>query len=332
MKLSSLILSAALTLLVVSLTRAQEVIVRAELDTNRALIGDQVKLHLSVEKPSTLQVGFPILKDTLSRDIEIISHSPVDTSSPAAGRNILHQDILISVFDTGLYEIPSLLFIVQPNDKADTLHTLPVYLEIIALRADSTIRDIKAIYNAPLSLAEIASYIKDNYLFGLMAIAMVLLTWFIVRYVRRKRGQGHMAETEMAVELPEVTALRELEKLKSEKPWLNNKVKFYHIRVSEVLRTYIERRFKIMALEQTTDEILVSLKSPVCKTEDLNHLSAMLKLSDLVKFAKVIPDAEENAALVGYAAAFIHNTSARESADLQHKENSSSMDQHNRIS
>jgi len=304
MKFSRLILSVVLAL-VIQPTWAQEVIIKAELDTNRALIGDQLRLLLSVEKPSGIQVSFPVLKDTITHAIEIISNHSIDTTSLASGRSILSQELLISVFDTGHFKIPSLSFILQSNGKQDTLNTLPVPFKILSLKSDSTIRDIKAIYNAPVSFRELYPY-------ALLILALGLLIWLFIRHLRKRSLKDMFKIVENSFEPPDIIALREFEKLKIEKPWMHNKVKFYHIRISEILRNYIEHRFKTMALEQTTDEILGSLKPPVCKADDHGHLSEVLKLSDLVKFAKVIPNADENAAQVDLAAAFVINTTLHE--------------------
>lgn len=78
-----------------------------------------------------------------------------------------------------------------------------------------------------------------------------------------------------------------------------------------------------MALEQTTDEILRELKSAGCEASDHTHLAGILKLADLVKFAKVIPADEENAVQVELAAGFVRSTSSHTENELregnQHK-------------
>jgi hypothetical protein len=291
--------------LVISTAWAQEVVIKSELDTNKALIGDQIKLRLSVEKQADIQVDFPALKDTITHDIEIVSKSSIDTTSVASERFLLSQELLISVFDTGLYEIPSLAFIMQKGTKQDTLHTLPVKFEILSVKSDSTIRDIKAIYKVPMSFRELSPYI-------LITIVLGLLIWLLIHYLKNRHNNDKVEPVANSSEPPDIVALRALEQLKEEKPWIHGKVKFYHIMISEILRTYIERRFDIMALEQTTDEILIALKPPVCKAFDHNRLSEILKLADLVKFAKVIPGVNENAAQVDLASEFVCNTTVHE--------------------
>jgi len=324
MKLPRLILTVMLAL-VISVTWAQEVLIRAELDTNRALIGDQVKLHLTVEKPAAVQVSFPVLKDTLTHDIEIISISSIDTASNTSDTIILKQDLLISVFDTGLFEIPSLAFTIKSNGIQDTFSTLPVYLEVLSVKADSTIRDIKAIYRVPVSFRELSPYI-------LLALVLGLLTWLLARYLKSRKTRDKLMPIRNSFEPPDIIAMRELEQLKEEKPWMHNKVKYYHIRVSEILRIYVEHRFRITALEQTTGEILSALKPTACKASDLNQLSSVLKLADLVKFAKVIPDADENTAQIGVAMEFVNNTTIHEVAGTPESDKESVIFQSNRSS
>ena len=59
--------------------RAQQVTVRASIDTTKALVGDQLKLLFEVEKPKDLQVVFPQIPDTFSSKIEVVNRSGIDT-------------------------------------------------------------------------------------------------------------------------------------------------------------------------------------------------------------------------------------------------------------
>jgi hypothetical protein len=61
-------------------------------------------------------------------------------------------------------------------------------------------------------------------------------------------------------------------------------------------------------------------------------LTTMLKLADLVKFAKVIPDTEENAAQIGFATEFINSTAVNEVVFEPNGDNESTMIQSNRTS
>jgi|WetSurSiteA1Bulk_404760.scaffolds.fasta_scaffold00012_13 hypothetical protein len=322
---------AVLLVSVSTLAYAQEVTVRAELDTNRALIGDQLTLFLSVVKPPDLKIDFPALKDTISRKVEIISDSYSDTTYISKSRIAFGRTLVLTVFDTGFFVIPSLDFVTHQGLSTDTLHTSALHFEILSVKTDSTLHGIKSNMKAPLSMKEVLYYARRYYPFIILFVALVALMFYVVRKIRRKRGQGEATAKEIPAELPEIVALRELERLKDEKPWLHGKVKHYHIQVSETLRRYIEGRYNIMALEQTTDEILIALKSPVCKTADHSMLSGILKLADLVKFAKVIPEENENAAQVDLAAEFVRSTSQHADAGIPDADPRKTLNHHNML-
>jgi hypothetical protein len=61
------------------------------------------------------------------------------------------------------------------------------------------------------------------------------------------------------VEPAHVWALAELKKLNSEKLWQKDEHKKYYSRLSEIIRSYLEYRYDVLALESTTDEIKVMI-------------------------------------------------------------------------
>jgi hypothetical protein len=282
----------------------QEVAVRALLDTNKALIGDQLRLKLIVEKPAgSWNVTFPAFKDTFNKQIEIISKSKIDTVKSAQGMT-LSQVVIITVFDTGFFEIPALPFVVSSKNIKDTISSLPFGFQMLSVKADSTIRDIKGIYREPIGIKEVAP-------FALGLLLLTLLTWLVIRWLKKRKKKEPMFYHHQVVhESAGVIALRDLEKLQNEKPWLNNRIKYFHIRISEILRAYIERQYDMAAMEQTTDEIVDAFRSKKTDTQETKELEAILRLADYVKFAKVIPDTEQNVMQIEESIDFVRKTSA----------------------
>jgi hypothetical protein len=86
----------------------------------------------------------------------------------------------------------------------------------------------------------------------------------------------------------------ELEKLKGEHLIEKGIVREHYFRLSDIFRRYIENRFAIPAVEQTTQELL-----PEIMGLDAMHASAksevreFLHHSDMVKFAKYLPARDE---------------------------------------
>jgi hypothetical protein len=103
-------------------------------------------------------------------------------------------------------------------------------------------------------------------------------------------------------------ALEDLLKLREEKLWQQGNIKEYHTRVTDIVRTYIERRFKINALEFTTNELMSSLAMKSLNDDLRSKLNFTLTLADMVKFAKGNPLPDEHEQAMSNSIAFIEAT------------------------
>jgi hypothetical protein len=129
--------------------------------------------------------------------------------------------------------------------------------------------------------------------------AIIFLVLYSIK--RRKKNKPFFALPQKPKEPAHIIALRELDRIKAEKIWQKEKTKQYYSEVTDVLRTYIEDRFEIRAMEQTTDEILDSFRyrKDLLSEKNYQNLSQILSVADLVKFAKykTLPD-DDNLTLV----------------------------------
>lgn len=287
---------------------SQMMTVHARLDTNEIMIGDQVSYEIEVRRNKDDVVKFPEFEEKLTDEIEIVSKSPVDSFwSRKDQKFILSQKLLLTVFDSGLYYIPPLEFLFISQQNKDTIRTGATYLEVFPYPLDTaqTIRDIKAIEKAPVSFSEVYPYI-------LIVIFMGLFGWFIIYYFRKKEKNQPLIGRPKIEEPPHIIAMRELDRLKSEKRWQRKETKLYYSRLTEIIRRYIEGRFAIMAMEQTTDEILIEFEGQeILSEDDYQLLREMLSQADLVKFAKSEPLPDENEAHFDNACTFVNNTRFR---------------------
>jgi hypothetical protein len=281
----------------------QLVTINIELDTSRILIGDQVNMSIEVIKSGNSSVKFPEFDKNLTDEIEIVDKSDIDSAKLDNNKIALYQNLTITAFDSGLFYIPPVNFIYSDRGFTDSISSSANYLEVLPVKIDTTgtIRDIKGLYKAPYSFSEIYPYI-------LMLFFVGLLIWFIIYYIDRKKKDEPILRRIKPSELPHVIALRELDKLKAEKLWQQNKIKLYYTRLTEIVRTYIERRFDIMAMEQTTGEILYEFKDREIENVNYIILEQLLNLADLVKFAKGEPLPEENTIHMENAYEFVRNT------------------------
>lgn len=142
------------------------------------------------------------------------------------------------------------------------------------------------------------------------ALAFILFYWVWKRY------QARQAALRAAYrEPPHQVAERELETLRKEGPTLEAEV--FSVRVSRVLRRYLEDALSLPAPERTTEEFLNELSDQNSFDDALkNELSQFLQQNDLVKFARQDLNADQRATLLECAFNVIRATvSQTESAE-----------------
>jgi hypothetical protein len=286
------------------------------------MIGDQIKLRIELERQADVRVQFPVWKDTLTRKIEIIEAFSVDSTRLASGMVRMKQDLLVTSFEGGRHVLPPMRFPFVADGRADTIATLPVYLDVLTMPMDSTqnIADIKPIYRMPIGWADVYPWLLR---FGLALMVAALIAFGIYAFIRHRNNKPIFSAPK-PVEPPHITALRELDRLRGEKLWQGNRTKDYYTRLSDIVRTYIEGRFGVSAREMTSDEILAGLQNTGFEDNNLvSRLRKLFSLADLVKFAKAEPFPDENETSMLDSYLFVNNTKIEvvvEQTDSEKKE------------
>jgi hypothetical protein len=104
---------------------------------------------------------------------------------------------------------------------------------------------------------------------------------------------------------PHEAALRALQKLRAE----NLAVEVFYVRLSDIVRRYLEERFQLRAPERTTEEFLRDVSHDGTLTEQhKNLLGAFLTESDLVKFARHRPGEVDRQRAFAAAEKFVEET------------------------
>lgn len=303
-----------ITLLLFFITSAffsQQVRVDAVLDTSKIRIGEQAKVDIYVTYSASqkdIKIQWPSIGDTITGKVEVVSVSPIDTTFPDktnSSKIFQHQQITVSVYDSGYYAIPGFKFILN-NDTTKPLYTEMLFLEVHTVPTDTSatkLKDIKPPFDEKFNWKWYLNYIY----WGGGALLFVLSIILLTIYFTRKNRQV-ILEPEKPKIPPHITALSALEKIKEEQIWRDGKVKEYYSAISETIRAYIEDRFNVNALESTTDEIMTAFRSQVVDKESKEKLQQLLMLSDLVKFAKMFPIEDEHNFTLKNAFDFVNGT------------------------
>jgi hypothetical protein len=206
-----------------------------------------------------------------------------------------------------LQYIPPIKFELAQEEVHKIYETQPMALTVINpfenIDPKKGISDIKKPIDSPFNLAELLPYLK----WILLALAVIsLIVYLIIRY--KRKANGPVVKKQKPKEPPHITALRDLNRIKAEKLWQKDKVKKYHSEITDTIRLYIENRFDIQSLEQTTEETLDSLKGIELTDDNAEKLKQILELADFVKFAKLKPLPDENELSLTNALFFVNQT------------------------
>lgn len=295
--------------------RGQDVSVSAAFDSTRILVGDQIHFRITVKQPAGLKLQLPFFKDTLNRNIEILSGPVTDTASVSKVLISITQKYLVTSFDSGHYRLNPVYAEIAGAQGLKRFYSGYPVLEVSRAKIappDTSMKifDIVGPYRAPVTLGEILPWI----LIALLAAAVV---YGVIRYIRLAK-RVKQPESEPAIYEPaHVIAFRELELLRSESLWQKGETKNYYTRLTEILRQYLEDRYGVFSLELTTSETLEALvRTGFKKDESYNRLKSVLTGADLVKFAKYRPEPSENDASFDNSWTFVSETMQAE-ADEQ---------------
>src|SRR5438067_1868308 len=176
-----------------------------------------------------------------------------------------------------MYIIPPLVFhyTTAGGRTQDTATTSPVAVFVHSVGVDTTkdIKDIKPPVSLSISFAEMLPYI--------LGVVGVGVAGWLVYYVLKKRKRGEPILPEAPPRPAHELAIEALRTLESEKLWQRGMVKEYYSKLTDIVRTYIERRFSVMAMEMITDEILAAAAITGLDKEPKEKLRDTLVLADL---------------------------------------------------
>ena len=264
---------------------AQQHSVFAKTDTTNIRIGEQFLYFIVTD--NVKGVLFPAADSLGLESLEVIKEYNTDTL-----KDKLVKKYLLTGFDSGSYYIPNqAVFIDKKAHFTDSL-----LIKIATVEVDTTkIYPVKGIEEEPMRLKD---YTPRFILFFaiLVAVLLAILSYYLYRrYVRKKKTKKRIPLKHPFEQAKESFAI-----LDEKKDYLERaKIKGYYTDLTEIVRTYLGRRFDIHTLEATTDEILKNISTKikeqqfVIDNEIIDKLSAFLKDADFVKFAKLIPLASE---------------------------------------
>jgi len=266
--------------------------VEAYLSADSVTVGDRFTLTLVALHGLETEPAFPdpSAGEAVYGDLEVLEVA-------SSGGRILGVDTSGLRLDSVVYEattfaldtayVPPLRILFSANADTFSVATSRLILPVSSLvpaEADS-IKDLA-------SLVEFAGPIWPYVLLGLALLVLVAL---LIYYLRRRRAPEPEPEPEpppprISPYEAAIARLRELETASLEAP---TQIKPFFVELSDLLRTYLEDRLGVPALERTTRELMNEFDNRAVRYKlpggAPQRVHGILELSDLVKFADVRP-------------------------------------------
>ena len=255
-----------------------ELRVTRTLDANAWQPGEPITLRITATTPAGMSVRMPSLGETAGAfDVR-----PLKSSAAAPGETLLAADLV--AWDAGSLEVPAMEVSATDVDGK----TLTAKIPAASVTLTSLLGD-------DMPLTELASGIRGPVDIGgrpwwwAMAAAAVVVGGIAIWKLMSRR-----APDAPEPELPAGEwAMLELARLEQERLPERGEVEGFFVRLSDVVRAYVERRFAIAAPDRTTQEFLrEAAYHPDLAGQHERTIGAFLRSADMVKFAAARPGTE----------------------------------------
>jgi len=274
----------AILLLAPGFLRAEDdIAVRAEVNKAFLTIGDPVTYTVTVTHAPEIK----ILNRIPAPDSGILEVKKIEEIHRTEKKKIVTgRRFTLTTYRLGEFVLDPVDINYKAGEGAEqTIQTNKIYLTVKSVaegEPKEDIRDVKTV--VPLTK-------HTGKLLIIPAILLALLAACLIYRNRAAKGGAALA-TEMVLTSGE-EALARLAELFDSDLLKRGFVKLYYLKLSEILRVYLEKRYGILAVESTTYEIMRAFRDIPLTTELKEKLNYVLSSADLAKFAKWVPQPAE---------------------------------------
>ncbi len=249
--------------------------------TTAAAVGDPITVVVTVRHAADAELRWPDPVD--AAPFELLE-PPAARSTEVEGGRESRLELRVAAFDLGQLSFPSLdLEVVDAGGGVTPVATgaVAVAVESVGRDEGGDIRDIKGPLAIPFAAVTLLPW---------LAAAAALAAAAVWLHRRRRRRTRPEARAPAVPPRPaHEVALEALDALEAARLLERGEIKTYHVRLSDILRVYVEGRFGVDAMEMTTGEVVAALRGTEAGGGVAADVRRLLDRCDLVKFAKLRP-------------------------------------------
>jgi hypothetical protein len=271
-------------------------------------IGSSIRYELDVLAPAGTEVVVAQPAERIG-DLDIVDFGSEPPAQNAEGTVVLRRWWKLVAWNTGSHTIESPAVSYRAAGGELTAATpVDVTVDVASVLADADttmadIRDIKPAKPIPVDW-------RPYYALAGAIVAFALLAYLARLLVARSRRAAPAAPPAPA----HVLALAALDALRARRLPEDGAFKEYYSALTDIVRGYLEGRYRVRAPEMTTEEFLgASARDGRLSVSHRRLLGDFLGESDLVKFARHLPSLADSDRAFGAARRFVDETAERPS-------------------
>lgn len=269
-------------LLFVSFLSFAQTEVTISADTLEVRLAEQINLEIVIKSAKQARVQFPPFQEFIP--FEVIDSSDIDTFI-SANLYTYTKTYKIIYFDPGQFTLPQQkLFIDGELFSTDSL--IIQVNDIVVDTLEQPLFPIKTI----LPMIRNTTGWWKPYAIGFLIFSLLVCLYIFViktqKHIRSKRAK--LPPFERAIQALHALEFKQLDKQEAYKD--------YYSEMTDIVRNYLDDETKIDALESTSDELILKMEmlrdsgNLKLSSETMEQLYDVLSTSDLVKFARALPE------------------------------------------
>ncbi len=293
--------------------QSAQVELRMTVEPDTIYIGDPFTITLTATYPQDHFVVFPRVdskwsnvNDESAPVFEVKNQASLPTVENGDGTLTSSIQIEAALFTTGDIPTPELsVAIRKPDGEIVNRPVRPIEISITPseLGEDEELKDIEPqavlpVPPDPVSFVQERSRLVILTAFGALGLAILALYLW----------QRSLSSTRPDSSPPAEVALRELDRIAAMPLDSDSDFKERYTLVADCLRNYLLSRFYVPAPELTTRQTLEELELSSRLESGISPLEGILEESDLVKFARFLPNREDAVGIIERSREFVRTT------------------------
>jgi hypothetical protein len=256
-------------------------------------VGDQIPLSLSVTYPPQVEIALPQLPRQWGA-FEVLAQETTPPEESASDIRTAALRATVTLWQPGTYQTPPLTLRYQEAGEIYTTMapSLAITITSVLEGGETEKRDLKPQASLPRPP-------RWPWFLGGILLTLLISSVAVILWRRRQRSPLPSATPAVETRSPAELAYAELERIAELDLVAQEAFKLHYTLIADCIRTYVQGRYGIPALDRTTYELLTAMRQAPSDSPDAidpGHISLfhdLLTEADAVKFAKLRPPIQQ---------------------------------------